>query len=152
MKKSAFESMVEKAFLGLEARFGFKKVETKYENRSVIVRYQNSTTEIILNYEIGNTPWLEIGDLHDPDDKSTLGWLLVERGVDKVPTPEQAFHPTPLDEKDLNPLLQKMAKQVIDNGKDLLKGDFSLLPKLQERARNYDLECQHYLSIHKSKS
>jgi len=53
MKKSVFERMVEKAFSGLEARYSFKKGETKFENRSVTVRYQNTTTEIILNYEIG---------------------------------------------------------------------------------------------------
>ncbi len=46
MKKSKFERMVEKAFWGLEARYGFKKTETKFENRSVTVRFQNATTEI----------------------------------------------------------------------------------------------------------
>ena len=93
MKKSTFERMVEKAFWGLEARYGFKKTETKFENRSVIVRFQNTTTEILLNYEIGNTPWLEIADVHNAENKSTLGWLLVETGVEKAPLPEQAFHP-----------------------------------------------------------
>ncbi len=34
MKKSVFERMVEKAFSGLEARYSFKKTETKFENRS----------------------------------------------------------------------------------------------------------------------
>jgi hypothetical protein len=152
MKKSAFESMVEKAFLSLEARFGFKKIETKYEHRAVIVRFQNTTTEILLNYEIGNTPWLEISEVKHPKNKSTLGWLLVELGVDKSPTPEQAFHPTPLNEKDLPAVLQKMAQQVLKYGGDLLKGDFTLIPKLQERAKNYDLECKHYISIRKPKS
>ena len=77
MKKSTFERMVEKAFWGLEARHGFRKTETKFENRSVTVRFQNATTEILLNYEIGNTPWLEIADVHHVGNKSTLGWLLV---------------------------------------------------------------------------
>ena len=152
MKKSAFESVVEKAFLGLEARYGFKKTETRYENRGVIVRFQNTTTEVLLNYEIGNTPWLEIADVHHTRNKSTLGWLLVEQGVEKPPTPEQAFHPTPLKENDLPAVLKKMAQQVLEYGGDLLKGDFTLLPKLQERAKNYDLECKHYLSIRKPKS
>ena len=143
--------MVEKAFLGLEARYGFKKTETRYENRGVIVRFQNATTEILLNYEIGNTPWLEITDVHKTENKSTLGWLLVVQGVEKAPTPEQAFHPTPLNEKDLSAVLQKMAQQVLEYGGDMLKGDFTLLPKLQERAKNYDLECKHYLSIRKPK-
>src|SRR5450759_1199034 len=144
MKKSKFEHMVEKAFWGLEARYGFKKTETKFENRSVTVRFQNATTEILLNYEIGNTPWLEIADVHKIKNKSTLGWLLVETGVDKAPLPEQAFLPTTLKEDELEPVLQTMGQQLLDHGADLLKGDFAIMPNLQERARKYALECDRY--------
>jgi len=151
MKKSNFEQMLEKAFWGLEARHGFKKTETKFGNRSVIVRFQNVTTEVILNYEIGNTPWLEIADVHDSRIKSTLGWLLVEKGIENAPLPEQAFKPTPLNEVDLEPVLQKMGQQLLDYAADLLKGDFAIMPKLQDRARKYALECDHYLSIRKQK-
>lgn len=152
MKKSVFERMVEKAFSGLEARYGFKKTETKFENRSVIIRYQNSTTEIIVNYELGIKPWLEISELQNPKNKSTLGWLLVQQGVDKPPLPEQAFHLSTISETELEPLLQKMGQQLLDNGAALLKGDFSQMAKLQERARKYALECDRFLSIRKSKS
>jgi hypothetical protein len=152
MKKSKFELLVEKAFWGLEARYGFKKTETKFENRSVIVRFQNATTEILLNYEIGNTPWLEISDVHNPENKSTLGWLLVETGIDKTPLPEQAFHPTTLNEDELESVLQTMGQQLLDHAADLLKGDFAIMPKLQDRARKYALECDRYLSIRKPKA
>jgi len=151
MKKSKFERMVEKAFWGLEARYGFKKTETKFENRSVTVRFQNATTEILLNYEIGNTPWLEIADVHNAKKKSTLGWLLVEKGIDKAPLPEQAFLPTTLNEDELEPILQTMGQHLLDQGAGLLKGDFAIMPKLQDRARKYALECDHYLSIRKPK-
>lgn len=151
MKKSKFERMVEKAFWGLEARYGFKKTETKFENRSVTVRFQNATTEILLNYEIGNTPWLEIADVHNAKKKSTLGWLLVEKGIDKAPLPEQAFLPTTLNEDELEPILQTMGQNLLDQGAGLLKGDFAIMPKLQDRARKYALECDHYLSIRKPK-
>jgi hypothetical protein len=152
MKKSVFERIVEKAFSGLEARYGFKKGETKFENRSVTVRYQNTTTEIILNYEIGTKPWLEISELQNPANKSTLGWLLVQDEVDKPPLPEQAFQPSTINETELEPLLQQMGQQLLDHGAKLLKGDFTLMPKLQERARKYALECDRYLSIRKPKS
>jgi hypothetical protein len=152
MKKSAFERMVENAFWGLEARYGFKKTETKFQNRGVTVRFQNNTTEILLNYEIGNTPWLEISDVQNSVNRTTLGWLLVEAGVEKTPLPEQAFHPTTLNEGNLEPVLQTMGQQLQDHGADLLRGDFTILPKLQERARKYSLECDHYLSIRKPKS
>jgi hypothetical protein len=150
MKKTEFENIVDKAFWGLEAKYGFKKTGTSYVERTCTVQFKNATTEIILNYELGNTPWLEISDIHNAGNKSTLGWLLVELGVDKAPTPEQAFRPTTLTDGTLEPVLQKMGQQMLDYSADLLKGDFSMLPKLQARARKYDLECQHYLSIHKS--
>ena len=152
MKKSVFDRMVEKAFWGLEARYGFKRTETKFENRSVIVRFQNASTEILLNYEIGNTPWLEIADVHHAENKSTLGWLLVETGAEKAPLPEQAFRPTTLNEGELEPILQKMAQQLLHHGAGLLKGDFAMMQKLQDRARKYALECDRYLSIRKPKS
>jgi len=150
MKKTEFELMVDKAFWGLEAKYGFKKTKTSFVDRSCTIQFRNTTTEILLNYEIGNTPWLEISDIHNVENKSTLGWLLVELEVDMPPKPEQAFRPTTLSEGTLEPTLQKMGQQVLDYGAQLLKGDFAVMPKLQARAKKYDLECQRYLSIHKS--
>jgi hypothetical protein len=150
MKKTEFELMVDKAFWGLEAKYGFKKTKTSFVDRSCTIQFRNTTTEILLNYEIGNTPWLEISDIHNAENKSTLGWLLVELEVDVPPKPEQAFRPTTLSEGTLEPTLQKMGQQVLDYGAQLLKGDFAVVPKLQARAKKYDLECQRYLSIHKS--
>jgi hypothetical protein len=150
MKKTQFETMVDKAFWGLEAKYGFKKTETRFVDRSCTVQFRNETTEVLLNYELGSSPWLEISDVHNPENKSTLGWLLVELGLEKAPTAEQAFRATTVGEGMLEPALQKMGQQILDHGADLLKGDFALLPKLQARARKYDLECKRYLSIHKS--
>jgi hypothetical protein len=152
MKKSVFESLVDKAFWGLEAQYGFKKTETKFENRGATIRYRNPTTELCLNYEIGNTPWLEIADANHAENKSTLGWLLVERGEQRPPTVAQAFRPAALKDEELGPALQKIAQQVMDHGADLLKGDFTVLPQLQQRAKKYDAECKRYLAAHKSKS
>ena len=149
MKKTEFENLVDKAFWGLEAKYGFKKTTTSYVDRTCTVQFKNATTEVVLNYELGKTPWLEISDVHNSENKTTLGWLLVELSVDKAPKPEQAFRPTTLSEGTLAPVLQKMGQQVLDYGSDLLKGDFSILPKLQARAKKYDQECQRYLSIHK---
>jgi hypothetical protein len=53
MRKSEFERIVNKTFLDLEAKYGFKKTETIFRTRGVAVRYQNPTTEVVLNYEIG---------------------------------------------------------------------------------------------------
>jgi hypothetical protein len=150
MKKTDFENMVDKAFWGLEAKYGFKKTRTSYVKRTCTVQFKNATTEVLLNYELGNTPWLEISEIQNPKNKSTLGWLLVELGVEEAPKPEQAFHPTTLGEGTLDPSLQKMGQQLLEYGADLLQGDFTVFPKLQARAKKYDMECQRYLSIHKS--
>jgi hypothetical protein len=150
MKKVEFENMLDKAFWGLESKYGFKRTETSYVERTCKALFRNATTEILVNYELGTIPWLEVADINNPENKSTLGWLLVELGVEEPPKPEQAFRPTSMSDSALEPLLLKMEQQLLDHGADLLKGDFTILPKLQARARKYDLECQHYLSIHKS--
>lgn len=152
MKKSIFQSWVDSAFLGLESKYGFKKTEMKFVDRSVTVRYRNTTTELCLNYEIGDSPWLEISDVQHADNKTTLSWLLVEKGEQKMPTAAQAFRPTPLDEDKLGAALQKIGQQVTEYGADLLRGDFTILPKLKERAEKYDAECKRYLATHKSKA
>ena len=85
MKKVEFENIVDKAFWGLEAKYGFKRTETSYVERTCTVLFKNATTDILLNYELGTTPWLEISDTHNPDNKSTLGWLLVEAGCGTGP-------------------------------------------------------------------
>lgn len=152
MKKSVFENLVDKAFVGLEAQHGFKKAETKYVDHGASVRYRNATTELCLNYEIGDTPWLEIADVKHPENKSTLGWLLVEHGEQKAPTAAQAFRPSPLNDEQLALSLQKMGQQVAEHGAELLKGDFAILPRLNERAKKYDAECKRYLAARKAKS
>jgi hypothetical protein len=75
----------------------------------------------------------------------------VERGIQKTPTPADAFQSTPLAEKDLEASLEKKNQQLIEYGVDLLKGDFSLMPALQKRAQKYALECDRYLASHRSK-
>ncbi|MBI2757488.1 MAG: hypothetical protein HYX49_02280 [Chloroflexi bacterium] len=153
MKKSEFEKIINKTFRGLETKYGFKKIETVFQQRSCIVRFQNTTTELILTYEIGGMPWLSIADVTSPKEKqTTLEWLLVEQGFDKTPAPEAAFLPTKMEESKLEAVLQSKNQQLLEFGTDLLKGDFTILPKLQKRAEKYALECKHYVDIHKIKS
>jgi hypothetical protein len=151
MKKSEFEQIVEKAFRGLESKYGFKKGETLYSKKGCTVQFVNTTTDVTLHYEIGSDPWLAIADIHDPENKSTLEWLLVERGVEKTPTPAQAFRSTPTPAGDLASLLEKKNQQLIEYGTELIKGDFSLMPALKKRAKKYALDCDRYLTLHQSK-
>jgi hypothetical protein len=150
MKKADFETMVDKAFWGLEAKSGFKKTETSFVKRTCTIKFANPTTVITLNYELGNEPWVEIADASNVANKSTLGWLLVELGVEDPPTTEQAFRPTMLSADALEPFIINLGKQLQVHGEKLLQGDFSILPVLQSRAQKYDKDCQRYLSIQKS--
>ena len=152
MKKSEFERLVDKIFFDLETGHGLKKTETAFHKHGCVVRFQNSTTLVTLNYEITSLPWLEIADLSDPEEvRSTLEWLLVEKGVEKSPTPDQAFQPTKMAEGKLESVLRTQVQQLQEYGAPLLDGDFSIMPKLQERARKYALACERYAKIHKLK-
>lgn len=153
MKKSEFEKIIDKTFWGLETKYGFKKTETTFQPHSCLIRYQNTTTELALNYEIGRVPWLAISDITNLEEKqSTLEWLLVERGIEKPPTPEAAFMPTKMEESKLETVLQSKNQQLQEFGADLLKGDFTILPRLQKRAGKYALDCKRYVDLHKIKS
>ena len=151
MKKSEFERIVLKTFRSLESKHGFKKGETTFSPKNCTMQYLNATTDVTLHYEIGREPWLDISDVHNAENRSTLGWLLVERGVEKTPTPEEAFRSTSLSDGNLEADLEKKIGQLLEYGADLMKGDFSLMPNLQKRAKKYALDCDRYIAIHKPK-
>ena len=151
MKKSEFERIIMKTFRVLESRYGFKKSETIYSSKGCTVQFQNPTTAVTLHYEVGEEPWLDIAETRNPENKSTLGWLLVERGIEKTPMPIAAFRSKPLAEKDLETVLEKKNQQFIEYGMDLINGDFSIMPALQKRAKKYALDCERFMSQHQSK-
>ncbi|HEY5730853.1 MAG TPA: hypothetical protein VIS72_12430 [Anaerolineales bacterium] len=151
MKKSEFERIVTGAFRPLESRYGFKVGETAYSQKNCTVQYLNATTDVTLHYELGREPWLAIADIKNAENKSTLGWLLVENGVEKTPAPAAAFRSTHLPVGKLASDIEKKVRQLIEHGTDLIKGDFSLMPNLQKRAKKYALDCDRYIAIHKSK-
>ena len=151
MKKSEFERIVTSAFRSLESKHGFKMGEAVYSPKNCTIQYLNATTDVTLHYELGREPWLDISDAKNADNKSTLGWLLVERGVQKAPVPADAFRATQLPDNKLAGDLEKKVKQLIEHGADFINGDFSLMPDLQKRAKKYALDCERFIAIHKTK-
>ena len=151
MKKSEFERIVTSAFRSLEVRHGFKMGEAVYSQKNCTIQYHNTTTDVTLHYELGKEPWLDISDTENVENKSTLGWLLVERGVVKSPTIEAAFRSTHLSDDKLAADLEKKVHQLIEHGADFMNGDFSLMPNLQKRSKKYAQDCARYIAIHKSK-
>ena len=151
MKKTEFERILTKTFRVLEGRYGFKKGEAMYSPKGCTVQFQNATTDVTLHYEIGEMPWLDIAEIQNAENRSTLGWLLVERGIEKTPIPAAAFRSNPLAEKDIEAVLEKKNQQFVEYGMDLINGDFSLMPALQKRAKKYALDCERFMAQHKSK-
>ena len=153
MKKANFERLIKKTFLSLETKFGFKKTNTDYHSGGVIVTFQNLTTEVILNYEIGEFPWVTIADIKNPEiDRASLDWLLVDLGVREAPTTDEAFFPLRMDDTQLEAELQKKKEQLLNFGADLLNGDFTIIPNLQKRANDYLEECRNFANQHKTTS
>ena len=145
MRKSEFERIVSKTFWGLEAKHGFKKIDTTYHRGGVVVRFQNPTTEVMLNYEIGASPWVTIADINNSEtDRISLDWLLVELGEKKSPSTDEAFSPARMDEGQLEAALKQKSEQLLRFGAGFLKGDFTLLPRLQKRAEDYLAECKKF--------
>ena len=150
MKKSDFARLVQKAFIPLESQYQFKKTAASFHTGGVEVTYQNATTELCLNYEIGTYPWITIGDIQNPkEDRISLDWLLVEVGEREPPTPDETFFPLEMEDDQLEAELHKKIKQLIKFGADILQGDFSLLPTLKVRAENYLLECRKIANRYK---
>ena len=151
MKKSEFERIVLKTFRGLEVQTWFQERRNYIFPKKLHHPILNTTTDVTLHYEIGREPWLDISEINDAENKSTLGWLLVERGVEKTPAPADAFRSTSLPEVNLESELEKKIGQLIEYGSDLMKGDFSLMPNLQKRAKKYAQDCDRYIAIYKTK-
>ena len=153
MRKSEFIQMVDRTFWGLEAKHGFKKTATNFRTNDVTIQFQNATTEVILNYEIGEMPWLTIADIRDPkNERSSLDWLLVELGHKKSPTVDEAFADKHIEADKLEPELQAQAQNLLSHGADMLNGNFNILPKLQKRAEAYLADCKKFADRHKVKA
>ena len=150
MKKEAFERIVTKTFRGLEARHGFKRGEAVLSKQNCAMQYINATTIVTVHYEFGGEPWIGITDRKHAENRSTLGWLLVERGLTKEPVPADAFRSINLSEKEFTSILERENQQLLEHGMEFINGDFSIIPTLQLRAEKYALDCDRYISIYKS--
>jgi hypothetical protein len=151
MKKSDFARLVDKAFIPLESQYQFKRVASSFHSGGVEVTFQNPTTELCLNYEIGSFPWITIGDIKNPkEDRVSLDWLLVELDQRESPTPDETFFPKGMEDNQLEAELQTKIKELLKFGKEMLAGDFSLMPKIKTRADDYLAECRKIADRYKT--
>lgn len=151
MRKSVFEKIISENFWELESRFGFKR-ESRFSPDGVTTIFQNATSEVVINYELGQRPWITIADITNPENaRVSLDWLLVELGEKKTPAVYEAFSPARLDESQLGLELQTQSAQLIEFGAELLNGNFSILPALKKRADAYLLDCEKFARQHQVK-
>jgi hypothetical protein len=141
-----FENLADKFFGKLETEYGFKKVGAQAQRHECWIDFENLTTHVSVNYEIGSVPWVVIGDVNNPRlNGSSLEWLLVELGVEKMPTVEEAFERKQYSNKEFETMLEKKGQQLFMYAIDLLRGKFDIIPKLQERGKKFAKECEKYM-------
>ena len=151
MKKETFERIVTKTFRRLESRHGFKREEAVFSKQNCAMQYLNATTIVTIHYVFGGEPWIAITDRKNARNRSTLGWLMVERGITKEPVPADAFRSINLSEKDFTSILERENQQLLEYGMEFINGDFSVMPVLQKRAEKYALDCDRYIAIYRTK-
>ena len=151
MKTETFERIVTKTFRGLESRHGFKREKAVFSKQNCAMQYLNATTIVTVHYEFGGEPWVAITDRKNTENKSTLGWLMVEHGIIKEPAPTDAFRSVNLSEKDFTSILERENQQLLEYGMEFINGDFSIMPVLHKRAEKYALECDRYIAMYRTK-
>ena len=142
-----FENLVDKYFGKLETQYGFKKVNAQTQRHEYSIDFENLTTYVSVNYEFGSTPWIVIGDIKNPLlNGSSLEWLLIELGVEKMPTVEEAFEKKHFSKEELDSILERKGQQLFIYAVDLLQGNFKIVPKLQRRGKDFAEECEKYMA------
>lgn len=144
MNIKEYETLVDNIFQAAITEHHLKKIRADVQRYEYRVVYQNSTTEISIFCESGCLPWIRIADVHNPQNASSLEWLMVELGVERMPTPEEAYRFPKYTEQDVIAAFQKKAQQLSEYGKDVLTGNFSIFPKLQELGLRFVRECEAY--------
>jgi hypothetical protein len=128
---------VRAAFDYLITDYGFYLKDETAAGSEAWSTYENPTTRVTVHYELGSEPWVEIGQRETRDGREVqsasigLELLLREHGnplTDAVPFPRE------IQAAELTHMLRKRAEGLRVVGKDLLRGDFHELPKLQTKA------------------
>lgn len=144
MNIKGYESLIDNIFQAVVAEYHLQKAQADAQGFEYRVVYQNSTTEIAVFCEASSLPWVRIADVHNLQNGSSLEWLMVELGVEKMPTPEEAYLFPKYNEQDVIAALQKKARQLHEYGRNVLTGNFAIFPKLQERGLRFVKECEAY--------
>lgn len=133
-KNTFFSELIDKHFSRLVTQYGFKKIESDKARGEYWVKFQNKTTQItfycvVLDYY--EDPWIKINDLSGNGQGTLLEVLLHFLDVEHLPE----FGKQPIRLNTIEELEERMklkSQQLYTYAKEFLKGDFYIMPKLEE--------------------
>ena len=128
------------------ATFGFLGSDYGFAHTSSLVaggmqwqiKLRNDTTGVEVSFETGTGPWVM---LSRDGEEYGLGYLVEERTGAAV----VARRIDNIDDPALQPALSRLAEQLQTYATDILRGDFSIFPKLRARAEARAREASRHL-------
>ncbi len=127
--------------------YGFRHVSTQAVAYECAVIFENETTRVTVDYEMGSPPWVAIGRIEQRSgkaivrDETSLEIILSEKGLPDVEAPA-AFGDIP--DEEIDEMLRLKAISLRKEADDLLRGNFESLPNLlkatEENAKKRNLE------------
>lgn len=132
-----FVAATKESFGYLDTDYGFRLISTGSSGPGAWVTYENETTRVTVNWELGSAPWVEIGRLEVRGNAlvqpASIGLHLVlrERGR---PLLDELDVPRDLSTAEITEMTRTRAVALHEFGRDLLCGDFSAFPRLQKKA------------------
>ena len=137
---AAFVDAASRHFNFLETEYGFRFKGPRVFGYEAWVTFENVNSQVIIHYESGLPPWVEITRLSpdaDPVDERdrdsvSLEMIMHARGAPPSRQPSE-YRDIPDDQ--LDSMLARKAVELRREADDLLRGDFASLPKLKEFAK-----------------
>ena len=128
-----FENAIREAFTFLTDEFGFVRVSSTVRTPEHRIFFENATTRVLVAYELGGIPWVELGKLPAPGERGErydLLFLLMERAPHEIG--RITARTREIDQA--LPTLGYLAGLLREYGADILRGDFAIFPRLRVRA------------------
>lgn len=134
-----FKKATAEAFSFLIDDYGFELVSTAIHAPECEINYQNDTTGVPITYEWGGVVWVELSRLSRTsaevveDEKYSLDILMLQcfpnAGIDEFfPSKDESSN------QYLERVLHDYAQVLKECGRDILRGDFGIFPKLRKLA------------------
>ena len=143
--------LVDKYFTKLVTAYGFEKVASGSAQEGFGAKFRNKTTIITIYFEMitgYGEPFVQITDI-TRQKTTSLGVLLEGLGIEKLPKFEDIHRDKLKNIEELDKILLQKSHQLFTYATDFLKGDFSIMPKLEELEKKRQRE---YIEYRKSKS